>query len=330
MARKLTAALALALIFMFVPSASPVHADDNWRFGFGANRDAINYNWTVLGASWFHNWRVQAPYHLDGMDFYPMVGAYGDLMGNETETSIRNAINQRPSNYPDGTTWIISNELEYDIFTTKNGVPLNPPRAITPAEYAEKYKKYRDIIKSINPTYKTAIGFINAIAETGRPYVLTDFTSAIDTLYGHPADLPIDCYNLHTYAFGRSIDFEITFQTTVNRYREAMASISEREKPLIITELGVLEGVYVTDIPESYVLDFQTRAFDWLRSATSATTGMPSDGNHLVQRWAWFALTSWHPSDDYKWHRTALFDIDTTAITNLGQAYSDYVQGMGS
>ncbi len=326
MKRTRILAVALILVVLLLATALPAAANDQPRFGFGANSSANEYDWESLGAGWFHGWRMQIPYTLPGVDFYPMVAAYGDLMGNETLAQMQSAVNSRPENYPDGTVWIISNELQYDTFCTKNGAPLSPCRGITPTEYAEKYKKYRDWVKQINPTYKTAIGFINAIEEVGRPFALADILDAYQARYGEP--MPIDVFNLHAYGFGRSIDFDYCFRPTIETYRQVMADYGYRDKPLIITEVGVLEGIYVGWIPPEYVLAFQIQAFDYLRTATSETTGMPSDDDRLVQRWAWMALTGWNPSSDHKYDKTALFNIDSKAITALGQQYGDYVADM--
>ena len=327
--KRKTAAIVFAILVVacLAPSAS---AGDRSRFGFGANSRATDYDWATLGASWFHIWGPYMNYTLLGMEFYAMVAAYGDLMGTEDLAYLQQRYNWRPQNYPPGTVWIISNELEYDMFCTKNGTPITC-RAITADEYAQKFKKYYDMVRQLQPygsTYKFAIGFINAIVEQTRPYTLADVLNAYQARYGVP--MPVDVFNLHVYGFGRSIDFDYCFTPTVTQYRQVMANKGYRDKPLMITELGVLEGVYVQDIPESYVLDFMVQAFDWLREATSDTTGMPSDGNRLVQQWAWFALTSWAPglNQEHKWHRTALFDIDTKQITNVGLQYKDYVENL--
>jgi hypothetical protein len=175
-------------------------------------------------------------------------------------------------------------------------------------------------------TYKFAIAFINAIAEAGRPYTLADVLDAYKARYG--VNMPVDVFNLHVYGFGRSIDFDYIFVPTITTYRQVMANKGYRDKPLIITELGVLEGVYVSSIPISYTTSFMVQAFDWLRTARSETTGMPSDENRLVQRWAWFAFTSWHVTDPQKWVKTALFNYDTKQITAVGAQYRDYLAAL--
>jgi len=316
----------LVISILAVPSVS---AGDRTRFGFGANRKLTDYpGWSTLGASWFHIWGSYPNYNVTGLDFYPMVAAYGDLMGNETLADLQDRYNWKPQYYPPGTVWIIGNELEYDYFCAKNGTPISC-RTITATEYAEKFKKYYDIIRQLQPygsTYKFAIGFINAIAETGRPYTLANLLDAYKTRYG--VNMPVDVFNLHAYGFGRSIDFDLCFIPTITTYRQVMADKGYRDKPLIITEVGVLEGVYVTNIPISYVTSFMVQAFDWLRTARSDTTGMPTDDNRLVQRWAWFALTSWHPESNYKWVKTSLFNYDTKLITAVGEQYRDYMAGL--
>jgi hypothetical protein len=313
-----------------VPNA---YAGDRSRFGVAINLQApdnpTNYDWAALGAKWFHAWIPYPDYDLSGLDFYPLVGGYGDLMGSETLESLQQQYNWRPQYYPPGTVWRIGSELQYDTFCTKNGVPLNPCRAVTADEYAQKFTKYQNIIRQLQPygsTYKLAIGYINAVVEPGRPFALGALLDAYVARYGVP--MPVDVFTVNSFGFGRTVDFEITFKYTIETYRQVMADKGFREKPLIATEVGVLQGIYVSSIPTSYVTAFLVQAFDWLLTARSDTTGMPSDDNRLVQRWAWFGFTGWHPENKYKWSKTALFDIDTKQITAVGLAYKAYVESL--
>lgn len=319
---RVTAARLLFVLLISAVVVPRASADGFPRFGFGSNDTPTRYNWSALHAGWYHAWGMRLTFHLDGVDFYPLVGGYNELWGEETLQSIQDAISDHPENYPDGTVWLISNEIEYDLFSTINGQPLNPPRAITADEYTQKYKKYRDWIKQINPTYRTAIGFVST--NPGHPITLMSVTAAYQARYG--VKMPIDVYSLHVYAFMLPNDFQWAFVDVINDYRQIMANLGDRSKPLIVTELGVLEGNYVPSIPDSFVIDFQHQAFDWLRSATSDTTGMADDGNHLVQRWAWFALCGYSPESDTRWERTALFNYNTRQIRVLGQEYANYLQ----
>jgi hypothetical protein len=102
-----------------------------------------------------------------------------------------------------------------------------------------------------------------------------------------------------------------------------MADKGERNKPLIITEYGIL-------FPEDYVDEdnrsfdqvrvgaFMTGTFDLLLNETDAVIGYPYDENRLVQRWAWFSLAE-NPNN---WGGT-LFEPDTQLLRPLGQAYLD-------
>jgi hypothetical protein len=313
--------------------APAAYAGDRTRFGFAANLgggDTLgNYNVGTLDTSWFHSWTPYVDNNIGNLQWYPLVGGYGDLMGSETLASLQQWYNAHPEHYPPGTVWRIGNELQYDTFCTKNGVPLSPCRAITADEYAQKFKKYYDIIRQLQPdgsTYKFAIGYINAVVEPGRPFALGALLDAYVTRYGVP--MPVDVFTVNAFGFGRTIDFEVTFKYTIVTYRQVMADKGFREKLLIATEVGVLEGIYVSTIPTSYVLGFMTQALDWLITATSGTTGMPADGNRLVQRWAWFGLTSWHPDNANRWNKTALFNRTTKQITEVGLAYKAYIDAL--
>lgn len=324
------AVLICVMMFVAVPAAS---AGDRSRFGFAANLgggdNLSNYNLDLLDTSWFHSWTPYVDSNIGDLEWNPMVGGYGDLMGDETLATLQQWYNTHPEHYPPGTVWRIGNELQYDTFCKKNGVTLNPCRAITADEYAQKFKKYYDIIRQLQPhgsTYQFSIGYINAVVEPGRPYDLADFLDAYAARYGVP--MPVDVFTVNSFGFGRTIDFEVTFKFTIVTYRQVMADKGFREKPLIATEVGVLEGIYVGTIPTSYVVSFMSQALNWLLTATSDTTGMPADGNRLVQRWAWFGLTSWHPDNANKWKKTALFNRDTKQITEVGLAYKAYIDAL--
>ena len=85
------------------------------------------------------------------------------------------------------------------------------------------------------------------------------------------------------------------FQQLVVDFRTWMAARGQRDRPLLITEFGVL-------IPPHYV-DEQGHAFDaarvtafmgqtmaWLDGQADPALGYPADNDRLVQRWNWYSL----------------------------------------
>ena len=104
-------------------------------------------------------------------------------------------------------------------------------------------------------------------------------------------------------------------------FRAWMAGKGYAGYPLIVTEFGILMPVEF-GFDQARVNTFMDGAFAFLRTATSSapgTLGDPTDGNRLVQRWAWFSL------DVPPWNQTTnegfngnLFDPYTTSITSYG------------
>ena len=304
------------------------------RIGVATNRSPWDYSeFSNLNAGWFHNWSLR-PWGLvpiQGLDFYPTVGAYGDLWGEETEYDIRNSINKGPGCYPPGIIWIVGNEPEYDQFETINGQPIpGGARALTPDEYAQKHKKYYDIIKGINPTYQVAVGATYddpSWPDATRCEFLPKAMQAYENRYG--TKMPIDVYTMHAYMDQVGApNYQV--EIMVDRKRQLMKDYGDQGKPLIITELGVLTALRDPVPTAAQINDFMDQAFQYLETATSIELGNPYDDYHLVQRWAWFALTSWHPGDDHKWEGTDLLDIDTAGqdvedqLTAIGLNYSEY------
>jgi len=119
------------------------------------------------------------------------------------------------------------------------------------------------------------------------------------------------------YEIGDHDDLEI-FEQQVFAFRRWMKANGEREKPLIISEYGIL-------MPADYgfdqrrVRDFMYATFDFFLTAADDELGYGADGNRLVQRWAWYSLS------DRTYATGNLFDPDTQQITPLGLAYADYI-----
>jgi hypothetical protein len=145
--------LILALIWVFVsilatlPSNARVRNYPTKRVLVATNRNRGLSNSQGLEMSWYHNWGPRPWLNngvwqaIPGVQFYPTVGAWGELWGKETKSNLESYIAACPECYPAGTIWIVGNELEYDTFDKINGTPITP-RTITPDEYAQKYKKY--------------------------------------------------------------------------------------------------------------------------------------------------------------------------------------------
>jgi hypothetical protein len=83
------------------------------------------------------------------------------------------------------------------------------------------------------------------------------------------------------------------FKQLIREFRAWMATREEaRDKPLIVTEMGVLAprrdsgGPY----PVEWINQFMYETFDWMMNATDPETGYSADGYRLVQRWTWYSL----------------------------------------
>jgi hypothetical protein len=78
------------------------------------------------------------------------------------------------------------------------------------------------------------------------------------------------------------------FKEQVFRFRQWMADKGYRNRPLYVSEFGIL-------MPESYgfppalVNNYMTETFDFLLNNTDGKLGYPADNNRLVQRLAWYS-----------------------------------------
>lgn len=280
------------------------------RFGVAANGAITEYDYARLGIGWYHNWGVynSAP---DGLTYFATAGTYGKTVAQQSATIEAHLANY-PERYPDGMVWFIGNEPGYD------------DGWFSPAEYAQFYHEWRTYLKGLNPSFQIGTGAIVPLSglyiiqddwELGI-YWFSEVRAEYQALYGQ--EMPVDWYNIHTYL---RADSEALFYDNIEQFRQRMASHwNARAKPLVITEMGNL----VEDDTE-VVQAMMIRAFDYLRTATSSDYGCTTDGNRLVQKWAWFALTGWSPSaGNHRWDTTALFDYDTKGILPLGETHASY------
>lgn len=307
-----------------------------WRFGVGvATQNMVNGQtttnlnsfdgyrpgdqpWNPLGLGWYFNWNWTHGVVCDSpggncIEYMPLVGGWGPGV-NPTIAQIQTRINTYPERYPDGTTWLIGNEIIWD-------------DQRTPLQYARDYHAFYVGLKGINPTFKVANGSVitsvqyNRPGFNGTPYeLLNAIWDAYQNEYGEP--WPVDVWNIHPYVWilptvQQQLD---NLRGQLSAFRDWMASKGQQNKPLIITEYGLLN-----DYDQQRMIDFLLGSFEILLS-TGHANGMPGDEGRWVQRWAWFVNNNhvWSAGGAVQWTHCALYNGDTFDMRPLGRAYADH------
>jgi hypothetical protein len=296
------------------------------RFGVGvALPPIVQYDVGRLGAGWYVNWWVHPnPPRPNGMEFVQMIRVPGGSYAPDIDT-IGATADANP-----GSLWLIGNEP--DVVWQDNA---------TPTEYAQVYHELYTFLKARDPSCQIAIGAISQPTPLRLEY-LDKVLETYQDLYGQK--MPVDVWNIHAFilreeqgSWGVDIppgisatkgflyeiqdhgDLEI-FRQQIVGFRRWMKERGEGDKPLIVSEYGIL-------MPEDYgfpyemVRDFMVESFDYFLTATDGRLGCPADGNRLVQRWAWYSLS------DTRYPTGNLFDPETREITPLGTDYGSYVDG---
>ena len=316
---------ALPVIAQTVANPSEnVGSDHLHRFGLGVAfppfDDAVA---DQLPFGWYLTWRVaEAPERPGGIDFWQMVRLSEERYRPE-KAIIQTIARQNP-----GSTWLIGNEP--DVIWQDN---------VTPARYAELYHELYQLLKKADPDSEIAIGGVTQPTPLRLRY-LDEVMIAYETGYGQA--MPVDVWNIHNFilqekrdSWGVSIppgldadqgvlytvaqhdDLEIFEQQLID-FRRWMAQHGQRDKPLIVSEYGIL-------MPQDYGFDvervkrFMVGSYQIMLNTTDSELGYPADENRLVQGWAWFSL------NDNIYPTGNLIDPQTKKLTEIGQTHRDFV-----
>lgn len=277
----------------------------------------------ALGLGWYLAWQVlETPNQPSDIRFWQMVRVH-EKGFNPGKPVIRQVAQANP-----GATWLIGNEP--DVIWQDN---------VTPARYAEWYHELYHLLKEADPTCQVAIGGVTQPTPLRLQY-LERVLSAYQARYGEA--MPVDVWNVHNFilreargewgvdippgfAIDHGILYEIDdhddleiFKAQLLHFREWMASQGQRDKPLIVSEYGIL-------MPADYGFDlervqkFLYGTYEFMLTATDDQVGYPADENRLVQQWAWYSL-----SDD-QYPTGNFIDFNTGELTSLGQAHQEFV-----
>jgi hypothetical protein len=290
------------------------------------------YNVSPLGADWY----VDFGFRDDPPPLFDLEFAQTIRLSESGYAASQQAIETYARAQP-GTLWLIGNE------------PDAPAQdCVTPPTYAKLYHDLYYIIKGADPTAKVAIGGVVQATPLRLQY-LDLILAEYQDLYSQK--IPVDVWNVHGFIlqekdkdWGCQIpcgiedednlaklytvdqhDNMTIFKQQIVRFRQWMKNHGERNKPLIITEYGILmpESLGFT---EARVETFMLATFDYFRTATSSSLGYPADGNRLVQAWCWYSLDDDHfEGQDSRSH---LLNPTTKQLTALGRAYRDYTSSL--
>lgn len=319
----------------------PPYPSNSERLGYGRTS---NHDTTALNAGWYVDWAAAInPGHPGGAEYirtiYFSVNKSGDcqaatklsqITASLTGTTLLNNVQANP-----GALWAIGNEPD----SYYNGSPIRPEL------YAELYHHFYTTLTAADPTAKIATGAIVQASPLRMAYldgVLTHYRNTYHTA------MPVDVWNIHFYRLnegvcGNSWGAAVPPGSAVNQgwglgftpaelldlnaleqslrsFRQWLAERGYGDKPLIITEMGVLPPPAYDGFGNDVAAQFLANATAMLTTATDPVTGPATDGHRLVQLWAWFS-TDHEPPAGYQKYGGDLFESDNS-LTVIGQTFA--------
>jgi len=277
-----------------------------------------------LGAGWYIDWQGQRRYPTQKPEHWQMI-----RLGKGCISPNPDAIRWVASRYQ-GSVWIIGNEPD-NIWQDN----------ILPEEYAQVYHDLYVLIKDADPKASIAVGGVTQGTALRLAY-LDRVLTAYEANYHH--SMPVDWWTVHGFVlreergnwgaeippgFSTTLTGELYevidtgsvayFQKQIIDFRSWMAERGYQDKPLAISEFGILLSELHGFTPEM-VAAYLLETFTWLDQANDDQIGYPQDDYRLVQRWAWFSLY------DKLYYTSNLGNVKADALTNIGWAFREFVQ----
>lgn len=287
---------------------------------------------------WFHSDRTVCPYAT------PL-----DYVYQPDQATIEAAAQANP-----GALWLIGNEMDridwaYCVEWTGSHcktVGYNGQDETLPETYAVAYHDLYQMIKAVDPTARIAIGGIIQATPVRLQY-LTEIWDDYQTTYS--TTMPVDVWNVHNFIIqekarawgadippgvdaqeGAYVDHPEThidmtiFDEQIRAFRQWMKERGQQEKPLVVSEYGVLYHNGLMGLPDqpSYVQEFMIATFDYFYKTKDCSIGPTNDSCRLVQQWNWYSLDdTWGSFNPY----SRLFDPTTLQITATGIRFRQYI-----
>jgi len=331
----LLAALALLCVASQAAAGTPsLYCSQNERLGFDVDESIIPYDVGQLHAGWYVQYPPiagEAP-HTAGLDYAQVISVCDDAYRQCAHPySPRGATLAGMVAANPGALWLVGNEPDCPYLDNSG-----------PERYAAIYHDVYQELKRLDATAQVAIGGV-VQATPLRLRWLERVWQEYQRCYGQP--MPVDVWNVHAFVLREDrkgwgcgippglpddygelreindLDRMDLFAEQIVRFRQWMADHGQRDKPLIVTEYGIL---FNEELGYGYerMRDFMLATFDYFLTATDPAIGYAADGNRLVQRWAWFVLDR----NVFEWgtYWGSLFDPQTGQITALGQEFGNY------
>jgi hypothetical protein len=278
---------------------------------------------SLLGFGWYLDWTVRP----DGLrsaevSYMPMI-RLRDGKITPTGNALLAAVDALP-----GALWLIGNEP--DVKWQDN---------VTPESYAQAYHDLYILLKGRDPTCQVAIGGVSQPTPLRLRY-LDQVLQAYRERYGQ--EMPVDVWNVHNFvlreergSWGVDIppgmddnsgrlyaiddhDDLAVFRQQLVEFRRWMVERGQKDKPLIVTEYGILMPNEYGFPPEA-VRRFMLDTFEVMRALKDPDLGYAADGGRLVQRWCWFSL------QDERYPTGNLVQPGSGQRTLLGEAFAAYI-----
>lgn len=303
------------------------------RFGASGTLEMISAAYSAgLPFDNYFNWELEnSPLPVGEAEFWQMIRV-NEIGVRRDWDEIGQAVEANPESI-----WIIGNEP--DIRWQDN---------TTPARYAEIYHDAYFFIKELDPSARIAVAGVGQPTPLRLSYLDLVLETYSET-YGQP--MPVDIWTIHNFILreerdswgvgippgmiqesGQPIDqgilYEIEdhndleiFKQNLIDFRQWLADRGYRDRPLAVTEFGILMPSDF-GFPPDVVVEFMRGTFEFLVQARDDSIGYPADDNRLVQWSFWYSVF-----DEDEFPTGNLYDPETAELTPLGEQYATYING---